>query len=338
MRVLTRADVERAFDLDEQFRHVDEIFARVFHDATQRPPSQSRDLSERCVDVVFTGIAMRARVFVTLKPSVFDPQGRTIADALHSLGYGGVDDVRQGKVFRARSEDRRKRRRPGRLPPRSPTSCSRIRSSRAIASRSTHEVRGRGVSRQQLRRGRVPCGDRRARPARRVRLAQGDRPRRAPTSSSSRAASRTATTCARARWRASRRSCGAVETFAAAAVRCSASATASRFCSRPGCCRARCCATATLKFHCEHVHIRVEQTDTPFTRACRAGAGPAHPDRPRRGQLLRRAGVIARLEANRQVDLPLHGCRGPRHRRGQSERRGRTASPASATRLATSSA
>jgi phosphoribosylformylglycinamidine synthase PurS subunit len=42
---------------------------------------------------------MRARVFVTLKPSVFDPQGQTIADALHSLGYGTVGDVRQGKYF-----------------------------------------------------------------------------------------------------------------------------------------------------------------------------------------------------------------------------------------------
>ena len=42
---------------------------------------------------------MRARVFVTLKPSVFDPQGRTIAEALHSLGYDNVDDVRQGKYF-----------------------------------------------------------------------------------------------------------------------------------------------------------------------------------------------------------------------------------------------
>jgi len=42
---------------------------------------------------------MRARVFVTLKPSVFDPQGRTIADALRSLGYQGVDEVRQGKYF-----------------------------------------------------------------------------------------------------------------------------------------------------------------------------------------------------------------------------------------------
>jgi phosphoribosylformylglycinamidine synthase subunit PurS len=42
---------------------------------------------------------MRARVFVTLKPSVFDPQGKVIADALHSLGYDGVSDVRQGKYF-----------------------------------------------------------------------------------------------------------------------------------------------------------------------------------------------------------------------------------------------
>ena len=42
---------------------------------------------------------MKARVYVTLKPSVFDPQGQTIADALHSLGYKGIGDVRQGKFF-----------------------------------------------------------------------------------------------------------------------------------------------------------------------------------------------------------------------------------------------
>jgi phosphoribosylformylglycinamidine synthase len=34
-----------------------------------------------------------------LKPSVFDPQGHTIADALHSMGYTGVSDMRQGKYF-----------------------------------------------------------------------------------------------------------------------------------------------------------------------------------------------------------------------------------------------
>ena len=42
---------------------------------------------------------MKARVFVSLKPSVFDPQGSTIAGALHSLGFDAVSDVRQGKYF-----------------------------------------------------------------------------------------------------------------------------------------------------------------------------------------------------------------------------------------------
>jgi phosphoribosylformylglycinamidine synthase len=42
---------------------------------------------------------MRARVFVTLKPSVFDPQGTTVVEALHTLGYLAVKDVRQGKYF-----------------------------------------------------------------------------------------------------------------------------------------------------------------------------------------------------------------------------------------------
>jgi phosphoribosylformylglycinamidine synthase PurS subunit len=42
---------------------------------------------------------LKARVYVTLKQSVFDPQGQTIADALHSLGYKGIGDVRQGKFF-----------------------------------------------------------------------------------------------------------------------------------------------------------------------------------------------------------------------------------------------
>ena len=42
---------------------------------------------------------MRARVFVTLKPSVFDPQGTTVAEALHTMGYDAVKDVRQGKYF-----------------------------------------------------------------------------------------------------------------------------------------------------------------------------------------------------------------------------------------------
>ena len=42
---------------------------------------------------------IQARVFVTLKPSVFDPQGTTVNEALHALGYASVKDVRQGKYF-----------------------------------------------------------------------------------------------------------------------------------------------------------------------------------------------------------------------------------------------
>jgi phosphoribosylformylglycinamidine synthase subunit PurS len=47
---------------------------------------------------------MRARVYVTLKPSVFDPQGQVVADALTSLGYRDVKDVRQGKFFEVELE------------------------------------------------------------------------------------------------------------------------------------------------------------------------------------------------------------------------------------------
>jgi len=42
---------------------------------------------------------MKAYVYVTLKKTVLDPQGKTIQVALRKMGYKGVDDVRQGKFF-----------------------------------------------------------------------------------------------------------------------------------------------------------------------------------------------------------------------------------------------
>ncbi|HWT98004.1 MAG TPA: phosphoribosylformylglycinamidine synthase subunit PurS [Terriglobales bacterium] len=42
---------------------------------------------------------MKARVHVTLKNGVLDPQGRAIAHALGTLGFDGVKDVRQGKFI-----------------------------------------------------------------------------------------------------------------------------------------------------------------------------------------------------------------------------------------------
>ena len=42
---------------------------------------------------------MKLRIIVTLKNGVLDPQGKAIQHALAGLGFGGVDDVRAGKLF-----------------------------------------------------------------------------------------------------------------------------------------------------------------------------------------------------------------------------------------------
>ena len=51
---------------------------------------------------------MKARVYVTLKNGVLDPQGKAIEGALGALGFDGVGHVRQGKVFdlELQTEDR----------------------------------------------------------------------------------------------------------------------------------------------------------------------------------------------------------------------------------------
>ena len=43
-----------------------------------------------------------AKVYVTLKPTVNDPQGLTIKGALHNLGFASVEDVRAGKYIEVR--------------------------------------------------------------------------------------------------------------------------------------------------------------------------------------------------------------------------------------------
>jgi phosphoribosylformylglycinamidine synthase subunit PurS len=42
---------------------------------------------------------MKARVYVSLKPTVLDPQGQTIQSALNGLGHKAIGQVRQGKYF-----------------------------------------------------------------------------------------------------------------------------------------------------------------------------------------------------------------------------------------------
>lgn len=42
---------------------------------------------------------MKAKIYVTLKPSVLDPQGKAIHHSVELLGYKDVADIRQGKYF-----------------------------------------------------------------------------------------------------------------------------------------------------------------------------------------------------------------------------------------------
>ena len=58
---------------------------------------------------------------------------------------------------------------------------------------------------------------------------------------------------------------------------------------------------AGLKFRCEHVHIRVDQTDTPFTAACRPGQVLRIPIAHGEGNYYAPPDVIERLNRNRQI-------------------------------------
>jgi phosphoribosylformylglycinamidine synthase subunit PurS len=49
---------------------------------------------------------MTAYVYVSLKKSVLDPQGKTIQGALKKMGYTGLDSVRQGKYFEITLDDK----------------------------------------------------------------------------------------------------------------------------------------------------------------------------------------------------------------------------------------
>ena len=77
-----------------------------------------------------------------------------------------------------------------------------------------------------------------------------------------------------------------------------------------------------LKYRCEHVHVRVEQTDTPFTSAAPAGQVLRIPIGHGEGNYFAPPDMLQRLEANRQVVFRYTDRAGPRRRGGESERIG----------------
>ena len=48
---------------------------------------------------------MKAKVYVTLKPSVLDPQGKAIHHSVELLGFEKIEDIRQGKYFEIALDD-----------------------------------------------------------------------------------------------------------------------------------------------------------------------------------------------------------------------------------------
>jgi phosphoribosylformylglycinamidine synthase PurS subunit len=58
-----------------------------------------RGLTSDGTGLTYNGLFMTAYVYVSLKKSVLDPQGKTIQGALKKMGYKGLESVRQGKYF-----------------------------------------------------------------------------------------------------------------------------------------------------------------------------------------------------------------------------------------------
>src|SRR5665213_2920910 len=69
-------------------------------EAPERQSAGSANRSFRIGPIASVNIVqVKARVYVTFKQSVLDPQGQTIRAALNGLGHKGIEDVRQGKFF-----------------------------------------------------------------------------------------------------------------------------------------------------------------------------------------------------------------------------------------------
>ncbi len=87
----------------------------------------------------------------------------------------------------------------------------------------------------------------------------------------------------------------------AEAASCSASATVSKFSARPDFCPACCMRNAQLKFMCHDVFLRVERSDTPFTRRYNAGDVIRVPVAHGEGNYIADSETIARLEGEGRV-------------------------------------
>ena len=76
-----------------------DIAAKPSRRPSSRPASPSSLIWKKSTTSLKGCSPMKVRILVSFKDSVLDPQGQTVRNALHTLGYDAVQDVRQGKVF-----------------------------------------------------------------------------------------------------------------------------------------------------------------------------------------------------------------------------------------------
>jgi len=74
-------------------------FRHSLHRPWSAGPGDLPKAAKNPLEVPYNGARMKAYVYVSLKKSVLDPQGKTIQGALKKMGYKGLGDVRQGKYF-----------------------------------------------------------------------------------------------------------------------------------------------------------------------------------------------------------------------------------------------
>ena len=219
-----------------------------------------------------------ARVFVTPKAAILDPEGKAVASSLHSLGYDEVADARLGKLIELKLRRRRPRRREARVD----EMCRRL-----LANEIIEDYRFEsGGEREVVKWGVVvfPGSNDDRDAALRARLRA-----RATTSQCSGTATQRlqgvdAVVLPGGFSYGDYLRCGAMARFSPVMravdehangrrARCSASATASRFSVRRGCCPARWCATASLRFICRSANASAWRTPTTaFTARLRERA------------------------------------------------------------------
>ena len=236
--------------------------------------------------------AYRIEIRIVPRRGLLDPQGKAVADALHSLGFADVADVRVGRhiVLETNAERRRS---PRASAPRDVRAAARqpgdggLRDRRGATGMKFGIVTFPGL---ELRLRRLPRRRRRAGRGGRVPLAQGARPAGRGRRRSCRAASATATTCAPAPSRGSARSCDEVVAHARARRR-----RCSRICNGfQIACEAGLLPGALLRNALAQVRLRAsaparrERRHAVHVAATRRARSSRVPDRARRRPLRRR--------------------------------------------------